>query len=237
MTALSAIAPRPAALYSTEPVDWAISDVRIGYLEAVATMEARVGAISRGEAPELVWLLEHPALYSAGTSARMEDLLDPGRLPVFKTGRGGQFTYHGPGQRVAYCMLDLNRRGRDVRAFVGALEGWVIDTLAHFNVRGRLKPGLVGVFVERPEKTPGQEDKIAAIGIRLKRWVSLHGVSINVEPDLGNFDGIVPCGIKEHGVTSLADLGYVVTMADVDVALAATFSRRFGPIRRVAPPD
>jgi lipoyl(octanoyl) transferase len=167
----------------------------------------------------------------------MEDLLDPGRFPVFHTGRGGKFTYHGPGQRVAYCMLDQNRRGRDVRAFIAALEGWVIDAVAHFNVRAHTQSGLVGVFVDRPEREPGAADKIAAVGIRLRRWVSLHGISLNVEPQLQHFEGIVPCGVTEHGMTSLADLGRVVTMHDVDVALATAFARRFGPTKRVAAPD
>lgn len=237
MTAPAAPASGPSALRTVEtPVEWAISEGRVGYAEAVDIMERRVEAILAGEAAELVWLVEHPPLYTAGTSARPEDLIDPGRLPVFKTGRGGKYTYHGPGQRVAYCMLNLNRRGKDVRAYVSALEGWVVDTLAQFNVRGRLQPGLVGVFVDRPELGAGRMDKIAAIGIRLKRWVSLHGISINVEPELDHFDGIVPCGITEHGVTSLAGLGYVVGMTDVDIALATTFAHRFGSITRVEAP-
>ncbi len=230
-----------------EPVDWAISDVPVDYDTAVSFMEARAEAIARGEAGELVWLLEHPALYTAGTSARDGDLLSPGRFPVHRTGRGGQYTYHGPGQRIAYVMLDLNRRGRDVRALVTALEGWIIQTLARFNVRGEVRPDRVGVWVRRPEKAPGREDKIAAIGIRLKRWVSLHGLSVNVEPELEHFDGIVPCGIHgpgadthtgtaSYGVTSLADLGLLVSMAELDMALARTFEETFGPIRRSAPP-
>lgn len=219
-----------------EPVDWAISDGTVAYETAVSLMETRAEAIARGEAGEMVWLLEHPALYTAGTSARDADLLSPFRFPVHRTGRGGQYTYHGPGQRIAYAMLDLNRRGRDVRAFVGALEGWIVDTLARFNVRGEIRPDRVGVWVRRPEKAPGVEDKIAAIGIRLRRWVSLHGLSINVEPELEHFAGIVPCGISGHGVTSLADLGLMVTMAELDMALASTFQERFGPLRRVDPP-
>ena len=210
-----------------QPVEWAISDDPVAYEAAVAAMEARVEAISRGEAGELVWLLEHPPLYTAGTSARDADLLTPGRFPVHRTGRGGQFTYHGPGQRIAYVMLDLNRRGRDVRAFVGALEGWIIDTLDRFNVRGETRGDRVGVWVRRPDKgrvvedkvVEDQsvedkivEDKIAAIGIRLKRWISLHGLSINVEPELSHFSGIVPCGIAGHSVTSLADLGLLVSL-------------------------
>lgn len=202
------------------------------YPETVAAMESRVAAIAAGTAPEAVWLLEHPPLYTAGTSARPEDLTDPGRFPVFAAGRGGQYTYHGPGQRVAYAMLDLNRRGRDVRCFVHAMEDWVIRTLAEFNVRGGRRAGRVGVWVARPDKPPlpdgtPREDKIAAIGVKLRRWVSFHGLSINVEPDLGHFDGIVPCGIRGHGVTSLVDLGLPVTMDDLDAALMATFAAAF----------
>ncbi len=198
------------------------------YAETLAAMESRVAAIARGEAPEAIWLLEHPPLYTAGTSARAEDLTDPGRFPVHVAGRGGQYTYHGPGQRVAYAMLDLNRRGRDVRRFVFALEDWVIRTLAEFNVTGERRAGRVGVWVVRRDKAPNpdgtpREDKIAAIGVKLRRWVSFHGISINVEPDLGHFDGIVPCGIRDHGVTSLVDLGLPVTLADLDAALMATF--------------
>jgi lipoyl(octanoyl) transferase len=202
------------------------------YPETVAAMEARVAAIAAGTASEAVWLLEHPPLYTAGTSARPADLTDPGRFPVFAAGRGGQYTYHGPGQRVAYAMLDLNRRGRDVRCFVHAMEDWVIRTLAEFNVKGERRAGRVGVWVARPDKPPlpdgtPREDKIAAIGVKLRRWVSFHGLSINVEPDLGHFDGIVPCGIRGHGVTSLVDLGLPVTMDDLDAALMATFPAAF----------
>lgn len=198
-------------------------------------MEARAEAIARGEAPELIWLLEHPPLYTAGTSAKLADLVDPDRFEVFATKRGGQYTYHGPGQRVAYVMLDVGRRGRDVRAFVRQLEAWIIATLAEFNVVGEVRPGRVGVWVMRPELPPGpdgtlREDKIAAIGIRLRKWVSFHGISINVEPELEHFSGIVPCGISEHGVTSLVDLGLPVTMADVDVALKRSFDAVFGSI-------
>ncbi|MCC5988710.1 MAG: lipoyl(octanoyl) transferase LipB [Pararhodobacter sp.] len=198
------------------------------YGETLRAMEARAAAIAAGEADEAVWLLEHPPLYTAGTSARAQDLTDPGRFPVHAAGRGGQYTYHGPGQRVAYVMLDLNRRGRDVRRFVTALEDWVIATLAEFNVTGERRAGRVGVWVARPEKPPlpdgtPREDKIAAIGIRLRRWVSFHGISINVEPDLGHFDGIVPCGVTGHGVTSLVDLGLPVTMDDLDAALRRSF--------------
>ena len=224
--------------HSLPPVDWAISDRLVPYQEAVAAMEARVAAIVAGDAPELVWLLEHPALYTAGTSARDADLLAPGRFPVHRTGRGGQFTYHGPGQRVVYVMLDVKRRFGDVRSFVGALEAWVIDTLAELNVRGEVRPDRVGVWVPRPEKGQGvgiggAEDKIAAIGIRVRHWVSFHGLAINIEPDLEHFSGIVPCGISQHGVTSLADLGLPVSIFDVDNALAASFERRFGSRQRV----
>ena len=213
-------------------VVWEIADGLIHYPEAVARMEREVAAIARGEAPERVWLVEHPPLYTAGTSANDADLVTPDRFPVFRTGRGGQYTYHGPGQRIAYTMLNLNERGRDVRQFVCALENWVIWTLAEFNVKGERRAGRVGVWVVRPDKQPNpdgtlREDKIAAIGVKLRRWVSFHGISINVEPDLSHFGGIVPCGIREHGVTSLVDLGLPVTMADLDAALAATFSRAF----------
>ncbi|WP_347313642.1 lipoyl(octanoyl) transferase LipB [Defluviimonas sp. SAOS-178_SWC] len=195
-------------------------------------MEARVADISAGRAGEAIWLLEHPPLYTAGTSARAEDLTDPGRFPVHVAGRGGQYTYHGPGQRVAYVMLDLNRRERDVRAFVHQLEGWIITALAEFNVTGEIRPDRVGVWVTRPDKAPGAggrpcEDKIAAIGVKLRKWVSFHGISINVEPDLSHFDGIVPCGIRDYGVTSLVDLGLPVTMDDLDTALKATFGTVF----------
>ena len=209
------------------PAGWAVSRTRVPYPEAVAAMEARAAAIAAGTAGELVWLLEHPPIYTAGVSAKRGDLLAPDRFPVFESGRGGQFTYHGPGQRVAYVMLDLRERSRDVRAFVQALEDWVITALAGFNVVGEVRPGRVGVWVER--KGPGfaREDKIAAVGVKLRRWVSFHGVALNVEPDLTHFAGIVPCGQTEHGVTSLVDLGLPVTMADLDAALIATFPRRF----------
>jgi lipoyl(octanoyl) transferase len=207
---------------------WAISAAPVTYLDAVAAMEARAAAIAAGEAPELVWLLEHPPLYTAGVSARPGDLIDPDRFPVFATGRGGQFTYHGPGQRVAYVMLDLNARQKDVRAFVAALEAWVIGALARFNVVGEVRPGRVGVWV--PRRDPPREDKIAAIGVKLRRWVSFHGVSLNVEPDLSHFSGIVPCGVTDHGVTSLVDLGLPVTMDEADAALKAAFEEVFGPL-------
>ncbi|MFC3615118.1 lipoyl(octanoyl) transferase LipB [Lutimaribacter marinistellae] len=209
-------------------MEWKITDGLTDYDEALAFMEARVADISEGRADECIWLLEHPPLYTAGTSARVEDLRDPDRFPVHESRRGGQYTYHGPGQRVVYVMLDLNRRGRDIRKFVQDLEAWVIATLAEFNLRGEIREGRVGVWVTRPDKpaTPGgtpAEDKIAAIGIRLRKWVSFHGISINVDPDLEHFSGIVPCGISDHGVTSLVDLGLPVTMDDLDVALRRAF--------------
>lgn len=212
-------------------VEWIISDGLTGHEDAVRLMEARVADIGAGRANEAIWLVEHPPLYTAGTSARPEDLLDA-RFPVHPTGRGGQYTYHGPGQRIAYVMLDLNRRGRDVRAFVTQLEGWVIDALGRFGVTGHVRAGRVGVWIERPDKPPlpdgaMREDKIAAIGIKLRRWVSFHGISINVDPDLGHYAGIVPCGISGHGVTSLVDLGLPVGMADLDVALRDSFRDRF----------
>nr|WP_111297849.1 lipoyl(octanoyl) transferase LipB [Paracoccus saliphilus] len=208
-------------------VEWIISDGLTGYDEAVTFMEARVAAILAGQAPEAIWLVEHPPLYTAGTSARAQDLLQA-RFPVHATGRGGQYTYHGPGQRIVYVMLDLNRRGRDVRAFVGHLEAWVIGALAEFGISGRISEGRVGVWVPRPDKPPlpdgtAREDKIAAIGVKLRRWVSFHGISINVDPDLDHYNGIVPCGITGHGVTSLVDLGLPVTMTDLDVALKQQF--------------
>lgn len=210
-------------------VEWRIADSPVDYADAVAAMEALCTAIADGAAPELVWLLEHPPLYTSGTSGRASDLLDP-RFPLYATGRGGQLTYHGPGQRVAYVMLDLKRRRPDVRAYVAALEQWIITTLDAFNVRGERREDRVGVWVRRPDKGDGHEDKIAAIGVRLKRWVSLHGIAINVEPDLSHFAAIVPCGIRDprYGVTSLVDLGLPVTMHDVDVALRAAFEEVFG---------
>lgn len=218
------------------PVDWVIAEGLTDYEEALAFMEARVQAIRDGTANELVWLVEHPSLYTAGTSAHASDLLTPDSLPVFNTGRGGEYTYHGPGQRVAYVMLDLKRRREDVRAFVTALEQWIIEGLAEFNVKGERREDRVGVWVTRPEKprlANGAmcEDKIAAIGIRLRRWVSFHGIAINVEPDLSHYSGIVPCGISEHGVTSLVDLGLPVTMGDMDVALGKAFETVFGARR------
>src|SRR6516164_10970501 len=218
------------------PVAWRIEAAPVAYKTALAVMEARAAAIAAGEACELVWLIEHPPLYTAGTSARREDLLDP-RFPVFAAGRGGQFTYHGPGQRVAYVMLDLKRRGGDVRRFVANLEEWLIRTLAAFNIRGERREDRIGVWVRRPDKGADFEDKIAAIGVRLKRWVSFHGIAINVEPDLSHFSAIVPCGVVDprYGVTSLVDLGQLVSMEEVDIALKRAFEEIFGSTRARQP--
>lgn len=213
-------------------VEWIVENAVIEYDAAVAFMEDRAAGIAAGTSEELIWLVEHPPLYTAGTSAKIEDLTDPDRFPVHQTKRGGQYTYHGPGQRVVYVMLNVGERGHDVRRFVADLETWVIAALAEFNVNGHIREGRVGVWVERPEKPRSAsgamvEDKVAAIGIRLRKWVSFHGISINVDPDLDHFTGIVPCGITEHGVTSLVDLGLPVTMADLDVALRRTFDEVF----------
>lgn len=222
------VLPPPLSLIDTPagPVEWAISDGPVPYAAALAVMEERVAAIRAGTAPELVWLLEHPPLYTAGTSAKSADLLDP-RFPVHATGRGGQYTYHGPGQRVVYLMLDLTKRGRDVRAFVCRMEDWVIATLARFNVKGVIRDGRVGVWVERPDQGPGREDKIAAIGVRVRHWITFHGLSFNLDPDLGHYQGIVACGIQNteaepFGVTSLVDLGLTAAMVDLDLALRET---------------
>jgi lipoyl(octanoyl) transferase len=223
--------PRASIAFSLKSVPsarWEVSPGLTPYADALARMERETQAIARGDSPELIWLLEHPPLYTAGTSARDEDLVAPGRFPVHKTGRGGQYTYHGPGQRVAYVMLDLRKRGQDVRAFVAGLEAWLIDTLAAFNVVGERREDRVGVWVRRPDKGPGVEEKIAAIGIRVRQSVTFHGISLNVEPDLSHFSGIVPCGVAEHGVTSLVDLGLPVTMDDADVALEAAYRPIFG---------
>lgn len=214
-------------------IEWITSPGLTGFRDAEAWMEARVAAILAGDAPECIWLVEHPPLYTAGTSAKVADLTDPERFDVFTTKRGGQYTYHGPGQRVAYVMLDVGARGRDVRRFVQELEQWVIATLDQFNVKGEIREGRVGVWVtrtEKPQTITGHpaEDKIAAIGIRLRKWISFHGISINVEPELSHFDGIVPCGITDYGVTSLVDLGLPVTMDDVDLALHNSFADVFG---------
>jgi lipoyl(octanoyl) transferase len=217
-------------------VEWRISDAAVPYPEAMAVMEARVAAIAAGDAPELVWLLEHPPLYTSGTSGKPADLLDP-RFPLFPSGRGGQLTYHGPGQRIGYVMLDLKRRQPDVRAFVASLEQWIIRTLAAFNVRGERREDRVGVWVNRPDKGAGHEDKIAAIGVRLRRWVSFHGIAINVEPELAHFEAIIPCGVVDprFGVTSLADLGCLATTADVDIALRQAFAEVFGDAKARLP--
>ena len=207
-------------------MEWRISDGLIDYQEAVGAMEARVAAIRAGEADELVWLLEHPPLYTAGTSAQEADLLDPTRLPVYATGRGGQYTYHGPGQRIAYVMLDLQKRQMDIRAYVCALEDWLIATLSRFNVRGERRDGRVGIWIDRGQGR--DEDKIGAFGVRVRRWVTYHGIALNVEPDLSHYAGIVPCGIEDHGVTSLVDLGLPIDMAEVDVQLAAAWNEVFG---------
>lgn len=213
-------------------MEWITSDGLVDYPDALAAMEARVAAIREGTAEEAIWLLEHPPLYTAGTSADVKDLTDPDRFPVYDARRGGQYTYHGPGQRIAYVMMDLTKRGRDVRQFVHQVEEWVIATLAEFNIKGERREGRVGVWVVRPELPPGPdgkptEQKVAAIGLRIRKWVSFHGLSINLEPDLSHFDGIVPCGISEHGVTSLVDLGLPVTMDDLDLALRRSFETVF----------
>lgn len=214
----------------SKPVEWKISDDLVDYETALLEMDERVKRIISGEASELVWLLEHPPLYTAGTSADDSDLVAPDRFPVYRTGRGGQHTYHGPGQRVAYVMLDLKRRQQDVRAFVSALEAWLINALWHYHIRGERREDRVGVWVRRPERGDTVEDKIAAIGIRLRKWVTFHGISFNVEPDLEHFSGIVPCGVTEHGVTSLIDLGIPVSMTENDSVLRAEFEKIFGPV-------
>jgi lipoyl(octanoyl) transferase len=210
------------------PVEWAIADRLVGYEDAVAIMEERVAAIRDGNAPERVWLVEHPPLYTAGSSARDADLLTPDRFPVHRTGRGGQYTYHGPGQRVAYLMLDLNRRQADLRLFVNTLEEWILRTLAAFDVTAGRRRDTIGIWVERPDRGTGREDKIAAIGIRVRRWVTFHGIALNVAPVLEHFSGIVPCGIHGQGVTSLADLGVAATMAEIDTVLRREFEALFG---------
>ena len=213
-------------------VQWEISDGKVDYNIALEKMDNYVQKIISGEADEKIWLLEHPSLYTAGTSANKKDLVEPNRFPVFETKRGGQYTYHGPGQRVVYVMLDLNKRGKDVKKFVENLETWIIHTLAEFNVDGQSRSGRVGIWVERPDKPKNingliEEEKIAAIGVRLRKWITFHGLSINLDPDLSHFQGIVPCGIKKHGVTSLVDLGLPVSMTDLDIALKKNFSKVF----------
>lgn len=231
---MSETTPNPSP--EERPIAWAVSRGPVDYLAAVAAMEARAEAISRGEAPELIWLLQHPPLYTAGTSAREADLIDPDRLPVYRTGRGGRLTYHGPGQRVIYVMLDVKARSGDVRRFVASLEEWIIAVLGEFGITGEPRADRVGVWVRRPDKGANAEDKIAAIGLRLKRWVSLHGISFNVCPALDDYDGIVPCGISGYGVTSLVDLDVPVSIEVVDNALRTQFERRFGPTQAAAPP-
>jgi lipoyl(octanoyl) transferase len=231
-TARSALPPTFPSSAGAPPVEWRVSDGLVDYEAAVAEMEARAAAIADGEAPELVWLLEHPPLYTAGTSAKALDLVERDRLPVFQTGRGGQYTYHGPGQRIGYAMLDLRRRSPDLRAYVAALEAWLIGTLDRFGVTGERREDRVGVWVRRPELGRDAEDKIAAIGVRVKRWVTLHGVSLNVETDLSHYAGIIPCGVRDHGVTSLADLGRLISMAEVDMAMRETFEEIFGATTR-----
>lgn len=234
-TARDELAVQSSVFSKSDAIRWRIATELVPYEDAVRTMEEHVAGIGAGTRPEMIWLVEHPPLYTAGTSADAADLVQPDRFPVYKTGRGGQYTYHGPGQRVAYVMLDLSKRGKDVRAFVASLESWIIATLDAFNVRGERREDRVGVWVQRPEKglTPAGEiieDKIAALGIRVRKWVSFHGISINVEPDLEHFTGIVPCGVADHGVTSLVDLGLPVEMADLDLALKASAAQIFGPI-------
>ena len=227
---MSSALPQPIDPASLDIVEWRVEDTIVDYSTAVAAMEARAEAIRAGTAPEMVWLLEHPPLYTAGTSAEPADLLDPGRFPVHRTGRGGEYTYHGPGQRVAYVLLDLKRRREDVRAYVTALEEWLIRALDHLGVEGERREGRVGIWVRRTDRNePRREDKIAAIGVRVRRWVTFHGVSLNVEPELDHFSGIVPCGIAQHGVTSLVDLGHPVTLGDTDAALRSAFDEVFGP--------
>ena len=235
MNARATLRAEMLPLPGSPPVEWLIAPGLTDYSHALGFMEARAAAIRDGNAPELVWLVEHPPLYTSGTSAQAADLLAPDRFPVYPAGRGGEYTYHGPGQRVAYVMLDLKRRREDVRAFVAALEDWIIATLDRFNVKGERREDRVGVWVVRPDRPPlpdgsPAEDKIAAIGIRLRKWVSFHGIAINVEPELEHFSGIVPCGISGHGVTSLVDLGLPVTMNDLDVALKGAFEEVFGPV-------
>ena len=216
-----------------KPIEWLVSDGLTPYPEALDTMKARATDIAAGTAGELIWLVEHPPLYTAGTSAKQQDLLQPDRFPVYDAGRGGQYTYHGPGQRVAYTMLDLKQRGRDIRCLVSGLEQWVINTLAGYNIKGERRDGRIGVWVARPERGPGSEDKIAAIGVRVSRWASFHGISLNIAPDLTHYNGIIPCGISDHGVTSFEDLGHIISMEEVDGMLKSCFEDIFGPTMRI----
>ncbi|HXM31591.1 MAG TPA: lipoyl(octanoyl) transferase LipB [Xanthobacteraceae bacterium] len=228
-----ALAPLKPPASGAAAVEWRVAVAPVGYAEAVEFMEKRAAAIAAGTAAELVWLVEHPPLFTAGSSARGEDLVGTERFPVHATGRGGRLTYHGPGQRVAYAMLDLKRRGADVRRYVLALEEWIIEALARFDVKGERRGDRIGVWVKRPDKGEGYEDKIAALGIRVKRWVTLHGISLNVAPDLTHYAGILPCGVSEQkwGVTSLKDLGIEASMGNVDAALRASFEEIFGPVQ------
>lgn len=226
---LTCVGPDKLRRADGRPVEWVVSEGLVDYPAALQLMKERAAAIAAGEANELVWLVEHPPLYTAGTSAAADDLLQPNRFPVYEAGRGGEYTYHGPGQRVVYLMLDLKARGRDVRCLVQGLEGWIIDTLASFNVDGEIRDGRIGVWVKQPGRLGG-ESKIAAIGVRVSKWVTTHGIALNVAPTLSHFDGIVPCGITDRGVTSLEDLGQIVSMPEVDMALRAAFERRFGPV-------
>ncbi|WP_316861730.1 lipoyl(octanoyl) transferase LipB [uncultured Cohaesibacter sp.] len=210
-------------------IEWLISDTPVPYPQAISFMEKRITQIAKGEAKECVWLLEHPPLYTAGTSANPKDLVAPDKFDVFTTGRGGQYTYHGPGQRIAYVMLDLSQRKQDIRLFVAALEKWIINSLAEHNIKGEHRDDRVGVWVPRPQKGPDVEDKIAAIGIRVRKWITFHGISLNIEPELEHYNGIIPCGIAQHGVTSFVDLGYPIAMSDVDITLRQEFEKIFGP--------
>lgn len=228
----STIARQSMLANHTDPVEWLISDAPVPYPDAQSFMEDRVKRIADGTAAECIWLLEHPPLYTAGTSANPQDLIAPDKFDVFETGRGGEYTYHGPGQRIAYVMLDLKRRSQDIRLFVATLEDWIINTLEAHNIKGERREDRVGVWVERPDKGQGVEDKIAAIGIRLRKWVTFHGISLNIEPDLTHYSGIVPCGIAQHGVTSFVDLGYPITTPEVDMTLREEFEKLFGPTYR-----
>lgn len=228
--------PEPQPSAELHAIDWSVTDEPVDYLLAMEIMTARARAVREGRLPELVWLLQHPALYTVGTSGKASDLLAPGRLPVFRSGRGGQITYHGPGQRIAYLILDLRRRGSDIRALICNLERWIIAALAEFNLKGEIRPDRVGVWVGRPGHDDGVEDKIAAVGLRVSGGITTHGVSLNVDPDLAHYEGIVPCGIRDHGVTSLAALGLPVTMTDADLALRRGFEATFGRVRDAPPP-